>query len=109
MTTSTQLDFRVIQQSYAGFEPAKPKLKAKQFFKIIYAIALLMARSMCNDLGWERAARVVSVHKFHLFPELRRWQVDKWVRQFKRQRLFPKASESEFEHLAKELVMGFMI
>jgi hypothetical protein len=89
--------------------PPRPKLKTTQIPTLIYAIALTVLRTLCLDLGWNRLANGISAYKFGLFPELRRWQINKWVAQFRRQNLFPNANESELREWAKDLVLGFLI
>jgi len=88
---------------------SRPKLKYAHIPKLVYAIALMVLRTFCLDMRWNGFAQKISEHKFLLFPGLRRWQIDKWVGTFQRQRLFPNATESELRDRAKELVSGFMI
>ncbi|MGO4885900.1 MAG: hypothetical protein ACLP59_34520 [Bryobacteraceae bacterium] len=107
--TAPPLEFEVVQPVTVRQIPPKPKLKKTQIPKFIYAVVLLVLRTFCYDLGWDRFAIKISEHKFGLFPELRRWQVDKWAAQFQRQNLFPHASESELRERAKELVLGYLI
>ena len=75
----------------------------------MYAVFLMVLRCVCYDFGWNLLARKISAHKFKLFPELRRWQINKWVGQFQRQNLFPNATESQLKAWAEELVRHFMI
>ena len=103
------LEFEVIQTSSIDLAPPKPRLTRAQVPKLMYAFGLMVLRGICYDLRWDRLARKISAHKFKLFPALRHWQVDKWVVQLRRQKLFPNASESELRELARDVVANFMI
>src|SRR5450755_636796 len=104
-------DGGVVEAPLLGFEivQARPELKRTHIPKLIYAMVLLLLRSFCHDHNWNRLADKISAQKFNLFPELRRWQINKWVAQFRRQNLFPNATESELQAWAKDLVMGFLL
>jgi|ERR1039457_928492 hypothetical protein len=103
------LQLKVVQPSSISLIPPRPKLRKTQIPKLVYAIALMVMRTACYDMRWNQLAYKISEHKFHLFPELRRWQIHKWVAQFQRQNLFPNATESELQALARDFVTGFMI
>ena len=104
--TTLALDFEVVRPPSILSLPKRPKLQVP---KLAYAIVLMLLRTVCYDLGCNRLAERISLHKFYLFPALRRWQLEKWVAQFRRQKLFPKATESELRELARDLIMSFMI
>jgi hypothetical protein len=103
------LQLEVVQPRAISLIPPRPKLKKAQIPKLVYAIALMVMRTACYDMRWNQLAHKLSEHKFRLFPELRRWQIHKWVAQFRRQNLFPNATESELRTLARDFVAGFMI
>ena len=100
------LQLEVVRPQAVCRIPPRPRLKIPI---LAYAIALTVMRTACYDMHWNRLAQRISEYKFHLFPELRRWQINKWVAQFQRQDLFPNATEPQLREWAKELVTGSMI
>ena len=103
------LRFEVIHARLIRICPNPPRLKKIEILKLIYAISLRVLCNFCYACVGDRLAQRILVHKFNLFPDRRRWQIEKWVAQFRRQNLFPNASESELQDRAKELVMSYMI
>ena len=77
--------------------------------KVICAVFLQALYNVCYDLRWDRLSALILTSKFNLFPEHRRWQIDRWVGQFRRQNLFPTASESDLQARATEFVMTCLI
>jgi hypothetical protein len=103
------LHFEVVQLRPIRTSPDQPTLKRIRIPNLVYAIFLRVLYNLCYDMRWDRLSRKILVHKFNLFPDRRRWQIEKWVAQFRRQNLFPNASESELQDHAKELVMAYLI
>ena len=77
--------------------------------KLVYAIILRVAYNLCYDMRWDRLCHKILVHKFNLYPDRRRRQIDNWVAQFRRRNLFGDAPESELRDRARELAMANLI
>jgi len=103
------LEFEVVRLRPAQISLNPPRLRRIEIPKLAYAIFLRVIHNFCYDMRWDRMAQTILVHKFNLFPEQRRWHIERWVAQFRGQNLFPNASESELQALAKGLVMTYLI
>jgi hypothetical protein len=106
LSHSVPPQFEVVQLQ---FTPNLPRLKRIRIPKLVYAIFLRVLYNFCYDRHWDTLSHRILVHKFNLFPELRRWQIERWVARFRRQNLFPNTSESELRDRARQLVMGHLI
>jgi hypothetical protein len=109
LTEAPPLQFEVIQLQSPRVFPDPPRLEKTQIPKLIYSIFLRVLYNFCYDMNWDRLSHRILVHKFNLFPGHRRCQIENWVEQFRRQNLFPDASESELQERAKQLIMGYLI
>jgi hypothetical protein len=77
------LQFEVVQLPSIQIYPNQPKLKKIQIPELLYAIFLRVLYNFCYDRRWDRWSHRILV--------------------------FPNASESELQHRAKQLVMGYLI
>jgi hypothetical protein len=101
--------FEMVQIQWTFTRQDQPSLRKAEIPKVLYAILLRALYNCCYDFHWDRLSDRILAYKFNLFPERRRWQIDKWVAQFRRQDLFPNASEAELREWAADLVMAYLI